>query len=95
MYEDIETTTYVMLVKKENILKVYVDGLMFNIPIQNKAYNQQSFLEAVSKTEDLNLDNNSLEDLEDMLMFYEKEEDFEKCSKIKIAIANKSNKYSE
>lgn len=91
MYEDQETSTYVFLSKAEKLLKVYVDGMMFNIPINNKITDTKSFLEAVGKTEDLNFQNNTIDELESMLNYYEDQEDFTKCSKIRDAINLKIN----
>lgn len=95
MYENKETNTYVMLMKEDNFLKIFVDGLVLNIPINNKITSEESFTKALGTMEDLNLENNSIEDLEDMLKHYEEIEDFKKCSKIKKVIKNKTNNYSE
>lgn len=89
MYENKKTNTYVMLMKDESILKVFADGLVLNIPINNKVDSEKSFHRAIDKLEDLNLDKNSMEELEDMLKYYEDDEDFTKCSRIKNVIENK------
>jgi hypothetical protein len=95
MYQNKETNTYVMLMKEDKLLNIFVDGLLINVPINNKITSEASFTKALGAMEDLNLENNSIEDLEDMLKYYEDIEDFKKCSKIKKVIKNKTNNYSE
>lgn len=91
MYENKKYNTYVMITEEDKLLNIFINGLIFKIPLNMPIQNDKQFLEAKDKIEEANLDSSSLEDLKSLLKHYEEEENFEKCSYIKDIIKKKLN----
>ena len=91
MYRNKKHNAYIMLNPDDKLLQVFVGGLLFKIPLDMNVTDDVSRENALDAIADLNLDQNSVDDLKSILAIYEEEEDFEKCKEIQEIIKKKIN----
>ena len=91
MYKNEKRNIYLMVNPDDKILQIFVAGLLFKIPLDISVTDDASREKVLDKIADLNLDQNSIEDLQSILSVYEEEEDFEKCKEIQDIINQKLN----
>lgn len=91
MYKNEKYNVYLMLNPDDKLLQVFIGGLLFKIPIDIEVTDNASRGAALDKISDINLDQNTIEDLKSILSIYEDDEDFEKCKEIQDIINKKLN----
>lgn len=88
IYMSSDRNIAVMYFKKDNKIKVFTNGLTYNLPII-LFKNDENYLNTLSSSFDDGLEDLSLSSLQIMLKEYESLEEYDKCIKIRNTITSK------
>ena len=91
VYKNTERNIYLHVDPDEGLLKVFISGLLFRMPLNVNIESDKEADEVLALVTDMNLNNAYTEDLQLMLKQYENEENYEKCAEIKDILKTREN----
>lgn len=91
VYKNDERNIYLHVDPDEGLLKVFIAGLLFRMPLDIKIDTDQEADEVLALVTDMNLNNAYTEDLQIMLKQYESEDNYEKCAEIRDILKTREN----
>jgi len=83
VYKNDERNIYLHVDPDEGLLKVFISGLLFRMPLDVNTDTPEQAEDALKSITEMNLKNAYTEDLEVLLKQYEDDDDYEKCAEIR------------